>query len=217
MYKLAIIVPFYKNIESSVEQCFIDEFSAMSESLLNDMQLIFIDDCSVIPLSFKTENKKLNFSLYRIDTDIEWNVGGAKNLGAHVSCCENLLFMDADHSITEEKIKYLIDYKIRDNEHIVFMRGKIGSPGIFCTSRKRFSDLGGFDEQFSGFYGSEDKNYTLRHSCGGGFFTEIDGLISVRKEYHHHSLNRDATRNKKIAGCTKHSGLFLNFKWHKVI
>jgi len=216
LYKLAVIVPFYKNIESSVEQCFIDEFSAMSDSLLSDIQLIFVDDCSVIPLSFKIKNKKLNFSLYKIDTDIEWNVGGAKNLGAHVSNCEKLLFMDADHSISEEKIKFLIDYKIKDNEHIIFMRGKVGSPGIFCTSRKRFSDLGGFDEQFSGYYGSEDKNYTLRHSHNCGFFTEIDGLISVRKKYHHHSLNRDATRNKKIAGSTIRSELFLNFKWHKV-
>jgi predicted glycosyltransferase involved in capsule biosynthesis len=216
LYKLAVIVPFYKSIESSIEQWFINEFSTMCDLVLNDIQLIFVDDHSVVPLSFKIENKKLNFSLYKIDTDIEWNVGGAKNLGAHVSDCEKLLFMDADHSISEEKIKFLVDYKIKDNEHIIFMRGKVGSPGIFCTSRKRFSDLGGFDEQFSGHYGSEDKNYTLRHSHSGGFFTEIDGLISVRKKYHHHSLGRDVVRNKKIAGCTKRSDLFLNFKWHKV-
>jgi len=216
LYKLAVIVPFYKSIESSIEQGFIDEFSKMCDLVLNDIQLIFIDDCSVIPLSFKIENKKLNFSLYKIDTDIEWNVGGAKNLGAHVSDCEKLLFMDADHSISEDKIKFLIDYKTKDNEHIIFMRGKVGSPGIFCTSRKMFSDLGGFDEQFSGHYGSEDKNYTLRHNHNGGFFTEIDGMINVREKYHHHSLNRDASRNKKIAGSTIRSGLFLNFKWHKV-
>jgi len=217
LYKLAVIVPFYKNIVSSIEQCFVDEFSLMSKDTLNSIQLIFVDDCSVVPLEIEYRNSNLSLSCYRIDTDIEWNVGGAKNLGAHVSHCEKLLFMDADHSIAEEKIKYLIDYNIKDNEHIIFMRGKVGSPGIFCTSRKRFSDLGGFDEQFSGFYGSEDKNYTLRHSCGGGFFTEIDGLINVRKEYHHHSLSRDVTRNKKIAGCINHSGLFLNFKWHRVV
>lgn len=216
MYKLAIIIPFYKSIESKIEQCFIDEFSAMSKETLKDIQLIFIDDCSLVPLDIKIENKGLNYSQYRIDTDIEWNVGGAKNLGAHLSECEKLLFMDADHSISEEKIKYLINYEIKDNEHVVFMRGKIGFPGIFCTSRKRFSDLGGFDEQFSGHYGSEDKNYTLRHSHNGGFFTEIDGMINVREKYHHHSLGRDVVRNKKIAGCTKRSDLFLNFKWHKV-
>lgn len=217
MYKLAVIVPFYKNIESNIEQCFINEFSAMSSNTLKDIQVIFIDDCSEVPLCIELKNSNLNFSFYRIDTDIEWNVGGAKNLGAHVSTCEKILFMDADHSITEEKIKYLVEYNIKDNEHIIFMRGKVGSPGIFCTSRKRFSDLGGFDELFSGYYGSEDKNYTLRHSYGGGFFTEIDNLINVRDKYHHHSLNRNVDRNKKIAGNRTHSGLFLNFKWHKVV
>lgn len=217
MYKLAVIVPFYKSVKSSIEQEFINEFSAMSESILKETQLVVVDDCSLVPLDIKIENKNLNFELYRIDTDIEWNVGGAKNLGAHVSNCEKLLFMDADHSICEDKIKYLIDYKIKDNEHIILMRGKIGAPGIFCTTVKRFIELNGFDEQFSGHYGSEDKNYALRHRAKDGVFTKMDNVISVRKAYHHHTLIRDASVNKKISDCLKHSGLFLNFKWHKVI
>ena len=216
MYKLAVIVPFYKSIESNVEQCFIDEFTEMDDGVLKDIQLIFVDDCSPIPLNIKIENKKLNFELYRIDSDIEWNVGGAKNLGASVSDAENLLFVDADHSVSEKTIKFLIDYKLKDNEHMVFVNNRTDSPGTFFTSKKRFLELNGFDENFSGYYGYEDINYRKRHEVSGGIFTEYDEEIVVREKYHHHLLVRNAERNKKIAYGLVHSGKFINFKWHRV-
>ena len=217
MYKLSVIIPFFKNIDSNIEQEFINEFCSMAKSTLKNIQLIFIDDCSPIPVNVKITNDNLNFNLYRIDTDITWNVGGAKNLGAYLSDAEKLLFLDADHSINEKNIKILIDYNINENEHIVFMRGKIGAPGIFCTTKKRFMSLNGFDEYFSGYYGSEDKNYIWRHRNNYGKFIKLDKMVSVREEYRHHSLCRNTNRNKEIAENIIHSGLFINYEWHKVV
>ena len=127
-----------------------------------------------------------------------------------------MLFLDADHCIDESSIRYLIEYKIKENEHISFMRGEICAPGVFCVSKKWFIALRGIDEKFSGYYGSEDKNYTLRHRVTGGIFSYVNKFVTVRKRPRHHSLVRDVTRNKKTADVVTHSGLFLNFKWHKV-
>jgi glycosyltransferase involved in cell wall biosynthesis len=188
----------------------------MNKEVLSDTQLIFIDDCSPINLKTNVVNHCLNFAQYRIDTDIKWNVGGAKNLGAFNSDAEKLLFLDADHSINESKIREIICIDLKNNECLLMMRGSCSAPGKFCTSRKIFLGLNGFDENFSGSYGYEDINYMIRHGDAGGFFTELKDAVYIRKGYHHHSLDRDGSRNKKIYKCKNHSGLFLNFKWHEV-
>jgi hypothetical protein len=216
LYKLAVIVPFFKSIESNVEQEIVNEFSALSDDILKDIQLIIIDDCSPVPLSVKIENKNLNIEVYRIDTDIEWNVGGAKNLGAYESDAEKVLFLDADRCIGECPIRNLVKMDIDDNGFIVFVNGKKGSPGTFCTTKKRFMELNGFDEKFSGNYGFEDINYRKRHEYFGGTFVEVDNLISTRKQYQHHTLIRNREVNRKIMSDVNRSGLFLNFEWHKV-
>jgi len=198
LYKLAVIVPFYKGVESSIEQSLVDEFSSISDDVLRNIQLIFVDDCSLVPLNIVIKNERLNFSLYRIDTDINWNVGGAKNLGAHLSEAEILLFFDADRCIKEDAIKYLLKLDINENQHVVFVNEKKGSPGTLCTTRKRFLELKGFDEKFSGNYGFEDINYRIRHENSGGSFIEVDGFISIRQRYQHHTLKRDRIVNRKI-------------------
>ena len=65
MYKVAIIVPFYKSIESDVEQCIVDEFLAMGESTLKNIEIIIVDDCSSVPLNVEVKNKNLSINMLR--------------------------------------------------------------------------------------------------------------------------------------------------------
>ena len=215
MFKLSIVVPIYIDKNNSSTQCFYDDISLLSEDCLKNLELVFIDDCSPVPVKINT-NDRVNFKLLRIDDNIFWNVSGAKNLGSFVSNSEKILFIDLDHKVSDVGIKQLVDIKLKSNQLVNFDRGDKVVPGIFCLNASYYKKMGGLDEIFAGAYGYEDVHFQMRHKKNSNDTLVLSKVLSYRGGEHHHTIKK-IVKNKEKLKNLNHSGLFLNFKWHKVI
>jgi hypothetical protein len=215
LYKLAIVVPIYIDKNNYYTQLFYDEIASLDSDILKNIELIFVDDCSPVPVKINTKDN-VNFKLLRVDDDIFWNVSGAKNLGSFVSNSEKILFIDLDHRVSEAGIKQLVELTLNSNQLVNFDRGDKIVPGIFCLNLAYYKKMGGLDEIFAGAYGYEDVHFQMRHKKYSGNTLILNGVLSYRGGEHHHTIKKVVKNKEKLRNLT-HSGLFLNFKWHKVV
>jgi hypothetical protein len=167
-----------------------------------EARIMIIDDASLIPLSCSWAET------YRIDNDIPWNQPAANNLG--LSKIERdclLLRMDIDHWIEPQDYELLPT--VGQNVLIKFDRIVHNPDGttydapaannIFLALASTIKDIGGYNEEFCGAYGYDDKELMYRlkmNSCQ--FWTHPTIKIHVKSDMHTQGLNRDTTRNKAI-------------------
>ncbi len=169
-----------------------------------------------------------NVSLYRIDVDIPWNNHGARNLGAFVADTEWLLLTDVDHVLSAACAHRLMAEKLNPEYWYAIERDKIvphetirihPAPNIFLITKARFWELGGYDEDYCGSYGSDNVFRRLR----GGHYKTLppDIFLEVRdgfKDEPTHNLSRDTTRAQAMfaqKGIVKAENP-LRFPWHLV-
>ena len=90
-------------------------------NLPGDVEVIFIDDGSQIPLSETTDriDKNFNFTLLETHNKAKWTQPAARNMGAKHARGEFCIFTDIDHIVT----KNLIDYaKNPETDVVRFVR-----------------------------------------------------------------------------------------------
>lgn len=236
--KLTYITHFYidqKNIDSVIS--LLRKYENFNPYLLDQIQFVIIDDGS--PIKYDIPEFNLNLTWLKINENIPWNQGGARNLGAVYAKSDNIFFADLDWEINEEAFKFMLRkknlgrkiYKIRE-----FGRKK-GHSNMWFMSRARFFKFFGYDEQFSGGHGGEDYFFFKIHQYHGDIFLYMPNkcysinrnkskLIDIKQSYH--NLTRDSKRNDKIGkkvkddinkygGLAGHSRIFLNFTWQILI
>ena len=238
--RLTYITHFYFNQRTA--SAIIDllrKYERYRPQLLSVIQFVVVDDGS--PLEFDIPEFRLNLIWLRIDKDIPWNQGGARNLGAVFAKSDKMILTDLDHEFPEETLEYAVRmgdlrnkmYKIhtRDPESGQTYRGH---PNIFLMSRGRFLRLWGYDEEFSGGHGGEDFRFVKYQKYHGTWFRHLPKrYVCVRRNdidrgSEYHSLIRDQSRNSKIDPLKKaqiiywgkeagHSRIFLDFPWHRVV
>lgn len=99
--------------------------------------------------------------LFRIESDVPWNWIAARNLGAHHADDGWLLLTDMDHVVPVETVRAIV-YGHHDPETVYgFSRvehtGQSVTPhsASFLMTKAMFWTIGGYDERFSGSYGSD--------------------------------------------------------------
>lgn len=78
--ELTYVTHFYcnqKNINSITD--LLKKYETYSRNLIEKIEFIIVDDCS--PLEYEIPDLNLNYRWLKITTDIQWNQGGARNLG----------------------------------------------------------------------------------------------------------------------------------------
>jgi predicted glycosyltransferase involved in capsule biosynthesis len=128
----------------------------MIPRILDEKQLgvrvVIIDDCSPIPLG-----KIRGADVYRIDDDIKWNQGGAKNLGFHVSAGW-VLYSDIDHLVSRRMQEKIL--KMDKEKGTVYFLGRDTDNkkvlSVFLIHKDDFEKVGGFDEDFCGQHGRQE-------------------------------------------------------------
>ncbi|MGN5574443.1 glycosyltransferase family 2 protein [Enterobacter sp. Lyrl_3] len=231
--QLSYITHFYcnqENIDSVIS--LLAQYEKMDSELLKQIEFIIVDDCS--PAKYSIPEFDLNITWLRINSDIQWNQGGARNLGVTYAKSDKIIITDLDHVLPEHTFKYLVKVKNpgRDFFKIYRMENNSiikGHSNMFFMSRARFMRFFGYDEEFSGNYGAEDYRFVKFHKYHGSrqrylpkpyYCTERN--IDRKKSYH--SLTRDLTANTPVDtkkhheickyGYEKgHSRTFLNFEW----
>ncbi len=161
--KFSVITPYYEAPLMLLTQ--MDHLRM--QGVPDNVEYIFVDDGSrKHPI-----NEKLPYArVVQIKQDMAWNVGGARNLGAHVAKGEWLLFADMDRIIPHEVFSFEPDpdcyYQFEDWMWWGSKRHK-ASPGTTLVRKDKFDACGGHDENLTGKYGGTDHVLRKRMQATG--------------------------------------------------
>lgn len=228
---LSIICNFYGHQDKVQEQ--IRHWGQLAPELLAQIEFVLVDDCSESPLVLPPHN--LNLRLFRITSDIAWNQGGARNLGAMQARGQWALFFDIDQKIQLETVPILINLLSKADPRNTFLYLRIRqlidvqtnqslpcAPSTFLTHLGDFRERGMYDEDFSGHYGYEDLYLIAKwEKNGGGRIVLEQPVFFEDMGFGTTSLDRNKERNKqlmdeKIKAGYPHSPDILRFEWVEV-
>jgi len=219
MKNLSIITHFYNHTKKVLEQ--IEYFEHLQNSISEEVEFIIVDDCSTEILDFKKNS--LNLKLLRINTDIKWNQGGARNLGFFSASGKWALAFDIDQKLTAEALPFIIhNINLFDSNTLYYLAAKNVYNSIdnvhsdfhvnsFLVNITQFKLIGMYDEDFSGNYGYEDIYMGHMWDANGGkravlkepFF--FDENLNFRTE----NLDRNLEKNHEL-GLSKLNSLQKN-------
>ena len=225
--KISYVVPVYLDNNSDILINLLKTYDQYPKKIKEAYEFIIVDDCS--PIKIEIPNVNLSMTILRINTNIPWNVGGAKNLGIKHASYPYVLCTDLKFTYPELLLEHLKSRKIEKDRYYYIGQYHKASNRIryfshtVLTTKENLDKVGGFDEKFSGNYGYEDRDllrslkkaklrpfnigYNVCLKKGTDEFTEQE-----MKNYH--SLKRDRTANRTLFETKKvHSGLYLNFEW----
>ena len=178
MDTFTLIVPFYRNVEM------LKEHIRHWEEYPDEVKLVLVDDGSPetaesILLEHASPELLRRVRLFRVEVDIPWNRGGARNLGATVADTHWIMHIDIDHVLPAECAKALLKSEVSVKRWYRFERFRIGKAdetrrkdfrknglpddadygkihphvdSYLCT-RRAYWDIGGYDEDYSGCLG----------------------------------------------------------------
>lgn len=235
--KLSVISAFYFNQKSADPlYSMLETYSGYSHQIRKSIQFVLIDDCSTIPVKLPTD-LPLNYQLLRVQQDIPWNNGGARNLGVVHARTSKILLTDIEQIFPEKLLKKILEHRERKSVFYKFKR--VDSTGkrlttprnlLYMTKSVFFNALG-YDEAFCGNYGFEDSfliDSLKQRNNSFRYFTRFVKVIErkVDRENAYHSFSRDTTVNAALLENKQarmkqdvlngHSRLFLNFDWEKI-
>lgn len=162
------------------------------------VNFLFIDDGSREPLKLNWPNA----TVLRIEQDIPWNMPAANNLGFNHLFSQDpeavVLRMDIDHYFKEESIHNLkLDAAaIGPKEIIQYKRlNTTPHPNIYMARVEDLLKAGGYNLDFCGNYGYDDKelNYRLRKRFFSFSLSPV--ICHVNHSLRSHGLDRDKTIN----------------------
>jgi len=124
------------------------------------------DDCSPKGVARKVVEPCgiASYELWRTDVDVRWNWLFGRNLGASRAPidCNWLALTDIDHVMPEATARRLMAGPL--DEDVIYRFSRVDAPNLtpykahpnsWFMSRDMWAKVGGYDERFSGFYGSD--------------------------------------------------------------
>lgn len=183
---VTLILPYFENPKFLRTQ--VGWWSTFPEHLRRHLSVIVVDDCSTEhPASEALDAMiPLNLRLFRITQKVRWNWLAARNIGAHHASDGWIVLTDMDHVLPQSTAEALIYGK--HDESTVYGFSRIEHTGeqinphsaSFFMTKAMFWRIGGYDERYSGAYGS-DGRYRKRLLGMAPFAVLRDRL--VRHEY----------------------------------
>lgn len=163
--KFTIVMAYYENPTMLREQ--LSRIRALPADLREDLELVVVDDGSPNHPAVH-ENAGVPFQIYRIGVDVRWNQDAARNIGVRHARTEFVLMTDIDHIVPEGTLRRIVesDEWQRDRAYS-FGRATLSSmnpdvlvpykphPNTWFLAKKLFDRVGGYDERFAGYYGTD--------------------------------------------------------------
>lgn len=157
-----LILPYYENPSMLARQY--ASLSLLADEVKAALHLIVVDDGSPKTPAIPPEGNLglASFQLFRVEVDVRWNWLTCRNIGAHHAKTDWLLFTDIDHLLPEETARFIQDKKLDPARSYRFSRVDAPDltpykphPNSWLMTGERFAKIGGYDERFSGFYGTD--------------------------------------------------------------
>jgi len=161
---ISLVYAYYENAKMfQIQQA---NWLSYPEHAQKEMEVIITDDCSaknpLLPQDISTVGE-YDFSLFFIQKKISWNWLEARNIGAKHAKYDWLLLTDMDHVVTPGVFEALLKKRHKFDPEIVYQFARVVAPGMtkykphndsFFVSKKLFWKSGGYDEDYSGQYGT---------------------------------------------------------------
>lgn len=147
-------------------------WDAWSDDVKQHVSIILIDDHGIPSIESMLSGRPMdyNLSVYRILDDIKHNMPGAINLGMMAASTPWLLTMDTDYTFKPDVMQNLLDFKPHQQTVYTFFQQREPHDervnkmerthtNTFLIHKDTFTDLNGFDEDFSGTVGAVVQQY----------------------------------------------------------
>ncbi len=169
MRDLTLILPYYRNAGMLIEQQRI--WRGYAADLQARLHVIVVDDGSPEGTADEVfeDTPIASARLYRCLVDVRWNWLFCRNLGVQEAITEWVFLTDIDHAIPESTLRRVLDGEL--DTRCVYRFARVDAPGMTPTigkhgeekahpntwlmTRKRYEQIGGYDERFSGWYGTD--------------------------------------------------------------
>lgn len=163
---VTLIFPYYENPGMLARQ--LEHLGALPEDVRRHVELVVVDDGSPThPLGSddlgRLEGLGLaRVQLFRITVDVRWNWIAARNLAVAKARTDWVLMTDIDHLVPEPTLRRVTEQKVSDRN--VYRFSRVDAPDLtsykphpnsWLMTRAMFDRIGGYDERFSGFYGTD--------------------------------------------------------------
>lgn len=162
MNRITLLYPYYENPQMLAHQ--VSVWSGYHDAIKEHLEIILVDDASpenpALPI---IRNLDAHHRLYRIKQDIRWNHPGARNLGFREAVPGWVLATDMDHVVPAPEMQKLIER--RWDPSCFYRPARLKMPQLepvsphqnsFLIQRDTFLEVGGYDEDYCGYYGGED-------------------------------------------------------------
>jgi hypothetical protein len=186
---LTLIMPYYDNPTMLEEQQ--RAWAAYPQELREKLHVILVDDGSprwpARPHIQTAEQLGLaSLRLYRTSVDIRWNWIFCRNLGVQQAATDWVFMTDIDHVMPPKTLAYIMAAKL--NPAKAYRLSRVDAPKLtpykphpntWLMTRETFYKVGGYDERFSGFYGTDGEFRRRVQERSGG----MDLLSQVMVRY----------------------------------
>jgi len=161
MNEVTIVMAYYEN--PGMLRLHLDEWKKY-DPIYGHVRFLIVDDGSTDSPALDVVRKhgacRIDLMLFRVLEDRPWGQDAARNIGMHHAQTDWVLLTDMDHMVNTDQIATLMRFEPTRKTYYMpnrVCRGepKHPHPNSFLFHRRDFWDMGGYDEDFVGFYGSD--------------------------------------------------------------
>jgi hypothetical protein len=189
MRPITFICAYYENPGMLLEQqC---AWRAYPDYLKAQFHVIVTDDGSPTRPArpHVVETGIASFRLYRTLVDVRWNWLFCRNLGVEMATTDWVLLTDIDHVLPASTLNALVTDRL-DSE-VVYRFSRVDAPNLtpykphpnsWFMTRAMFNRIGGYDERFSGYYGTDSEFRERVHGAARAVVLRTDALMRYPRE-----------------------------------
>jgi glycosyltransferase involved in cell wall biosynthesis len=157
---VTLVMPYYENPGMLSRQ--LASVRALPVDLRELVHVVVVDDGSPKNPAVAEDVGGASLQIYRIDEDVRWNQDAARNIGVDHAETNWVLLTDIDHMVPEALWRQLTSREW--DREMVYMFRRVSEPDMgeykphpnsWFMSRYMFEKVGGYDERFAGYYGTD--------------------------------------------------------------
>lgn len=175
---ITFVYTYYDN--PSMLQRQLAEWLSYPAEALRKLKFTIVDDGSqrqpahpVVQSVMQGQWGKLNLQLFRINVNIPWNMDGARNLAMSNLKTDWALLCDIDHLLPADQLPAL--FALPFSKRTAYQPNQLlvdgtdlarPHPNTYIMRKDAFWHVGGYDEDFAGWYGSDANFRRLMQEWG---------------------------------------------------
>lgn len=162
MNSVSVCLPYYLNAGMLARQY--SEIAAYPEEVKSHLELVVVDDGSPRDPAVDVARPPglPPVKIFRMALDVRWNQDACRNLAAAQAAFPWLLLTDIDHLIPANTARRVVEMSLRRD--CVYRFARVSAPDLspykphpnsWLMTRALYDAIGGYDERFAGFYGTD--------------------------------------------------------------